>query len=71
VLTKKEKFQLFLLGVFQLVALYLILQVPFFVLFFNITTPYPALLFFGKALLVVLVCGLVQYFIVKKFLLKK
>ena len=70
-ITKKEKLQLFLLGIFQLLVLYLILQVPFFVFFFNITTPYPALLFFSKALLVVLVFGLAQYFIVRKFFLKK
>jgi hypothetical protein len=70
-LTKKEKSQLFLLGIFQPVLLYLVLQVPFLVRFFNITKPYPAPIFFGKALLVVLVCGLAQYFVVRKFFLRK
>src|SRR5665647_1807667 len=40
-LTKKEKFQLFLLGIFEIGMLYLALQIPFLVSFFNITLPYP------------------------------
>jgi cation-transporting ATPase E len=37
ILTKKEKFQLFLLGIFQTIVLYLALQVPIIIKFFNIT----------------------------------
>jgi len=70
-ITKKEKFHLFLLGIFELVVIYLMLQVPFFVRFFNITLPYPPLSYFMKALLVVLLFGCVQYLVVKKFFLKK
>lgn len=70
-LTKKEKSQIFLLGVFQIIVLYLMLQIPFVIRFFNITLPYPPLSFFGKALLVILVCGFAQYFLVKKFFLKE
>ena len=36
-LTKKEKFQLFLFGIFQTIVLYLALQVPILIKFFNIT----------------------------------
>ncbi|MEK7539342.1 MAG: HAD-IC family P-type ATPase [Patescibacteria group bacterium] len=70
-LTKKEKFHLFLLGLFQIIALYLALQVPFLIRFFNITLPYPSFIFFSQALLVILVCGYAQYLIVKKFFLRK
>jgi magnesium-transporting ATPase (P-type) len=70
-LTKKEKFQLFILGIFQPILLYLMLQVSFLVRFFSITKPYPAPIFFSEAFLIVLVCGLVQYFIVKRFFFKK
>ena len=70
-LTKKEKRQLLWLGVFQLVILIVALQIPFIIRFFNITLPYPPLIFVGAALFVVLVCGLAEYFIVKKFFLKK
>ena len=70
-LTKKEKSQLFLLGVFQFILLYLILQIPFFVRFFSITTPYPSFVFAYKTLIVILVCVLAQYFMVKKFFFKK
>jgi cation-transporting ATPase E len=70
-LTKKEKFQLFLLGIFQAVVFCLALQIPILVKFFNITLPYPSLIFMGKAILVILVCGFVQYLIVREFFLKK
>ena len=70
-ITKKEKLELFLLGIFQIIIIYLTLQVPFLVRFFNITLPYPSLIFVAKALLVILVCGGAQYFIMKKFFLKK
>jgi cation-transporting P-type ATPase E len=70
-LSKKEKLQLFLLGIFQLAVLFAVLQVPFLVRFFNITLPYPALIYVGRALLVILACGGVQYFIARKFFLNK
>jgi len=68
ILTKKEKRQLFLLGVFQIVVCYLALQIPLALRFFNITTPYPPLSFVGKTLLIILACALAQYLIVKKML---
>ena len=70
-LTKKEKFQLFLLGIFQLIVIYLSLQIPFVIRFFDITLPYPTFDFVSRALLVVLACAFVQYFIVKKYFLGK
>jgi cation-transporting ATPase E len=69
-ITKKEKLQLFLLGIFEVIVVFLILQVPFLIRFFNIITPYPSFIIFGKALLVVFVCAIVQYFLVKKYFLK-
>jgi hypothetical protein len=69
-LTKKEKFQLFLLGIFQLLVLYLALQIPILVKFFDITLPYPSFIFTSKALLVIAVYGVIQYFMVKQFFLK-
>ena len=47
-LTKKEKWQLFLLGVFQIVVCYLALQIPLVIRFFNITKPYPPAQFCGR-----------------------
>jgi cation-transporting ATPase E len=70
-LSKKEKFQLFLLGIFQTIVLYLVLQVPFLIKFFNITLPFPSLGLVGEVLLVILVFGCAQYFMVKKLFLKK
>ena len=69
-LTKKEKFQLFLLGIFQLLVLYLALQIPILVKFFDITLPYPSFVFVSKTLLVIAVYGAIQYFIVKQLFLK-
>lgn len=70
-LFKKEKFQIFLLAVFQIILIYLVLQIPFLIKFFNITIPYPSLIFVGKALSVIFVFGCVEYFMVKKFFFKK
>jgi cation-transporting ATPase E len=70
-LTKKEKFQLFLLGIFELPVFYLTLQIPFLIRFFNITLPYPSFTFVGKTLLVLLAFGGAQYFMVRKFFLRK
>lgn len=70
-LTRKEKLQLFLLGIFQIIVIYLALQISFVIKFFNITLPYPALPFIGKAFLIVLLCGFIEYLIAKKFFLNK
>lgn len=70
-ITGREKFQLFLLGIFQIILIYLALQIPLLVKFFNITEPYPSLTAVGQTILVVLVFGLIQYFIVKKLFLQK
>lgn len=69
-LTKKEKYQLFYLGVFQVVLIYLILRIPFLVRFFNITLPFPSLVALGNATVIVLGFGLVQYFVIKKLFFK-
>ena len=66
-LTRKEKFQIFLLGIFEIIVCFLALQIPFLIRFFNITLPYPPLNFVDEAVLVFLVFGLAQYFMVKKF----
>ena len=71
ILTKKEKLQIFILGIFELVVAFLVLQIPFVIRFFNITKPFPDITFVGKSILVFLAFGLAQYFMVKKFLLKK
>ena len=69
-LTKKENLQFGLLGVFQLVVFFIILQVPFLVGFFAITLPYPSASFIFKTLLIVFVSGFVQYLIIRGFFLK-
>jgi cation-transporting ATPase E len=69
--TKKEKIQFALLGGFEGIVFFLILQVPFFIRFFNITLPYPPFIFIGKALLVILLFVFAQYLMVKKFFLRK
>ena len=70
-ITKKEKWQLLLLGIFELVVFFLMLQIPLLIRFFNITLPYPSPIFIGKSLLVVLVFVCAQYFVVRKFFLNK
>lgn len=70
VLAKKEKYQIFLLGVFQVIIIYLMLQIPFLVKFFNITLPYPSLAFVGQTLLIIIAFGCAEYFMVKKLFLK-
>ncbi len=70
-LMKKEKFQLFLLGFLQFLLLILVLQIPFVIHFFNITLPFPAFDIFIKSLLILLVFGYLQYFIVQKFFLSE
>jgi len=70
-LTQKEKFQFFLLGIFQVVVLFLMLQIPFLIRFFNITLPFPSFNILGETLLILLAFGLVQYFMVQKFFLKR
>ncbi|MDR3519636.1 MAG: HAD-IC family P-type ATPase [Candidatus Pacebacteria bacterium] len=70
-ITTKEKKQLLYLGVFELLVFYLALQVPFLINFFNITIPYPPVRFIGGALLLILIFIAVQYFLVKKFFLRK
>lgn len=69
-LFKKEKFQIFLLAIFQIILIYLILQIPFLIKFFNITLPYPSITFVGKALLIIFAFGWAEYFMVKKFFFK-
>jgi cation-transporting ATPase E len=71
ILSKKEKLQLFYLGVFELIVCILALQVPFLLSFFNITIPFPSLIFVGRTLLVISVLGCAQYLVVRKFFLKK
>jgi cation-transporting ATPase E len=71
ILSTKEKLQLFYLGVFELIVCILALQVPFLLSFFNITIPFPSLIFVGRTLLVISVLGCAQYLVVRKFFLKK
>ena len=70
-LTKREKFQLFLLAIFQVVILFVALQIPFIIRFFDIALPFPSFSAIGIVLLITFVCGFVQYLVVKKFFLKK
>jgi cation-transporting P-type ATPase E len=70
-LTRKEKLQIFLLGVFQVVVMFTVLQIPFVIKFFNITLPFPTIDFVYKAILIVFVFGGIQYLIVQKFFLKR
>jgi cation-transporting ATPase E len=65
--TKKEKLQLYMFGIFELAVFLLVLHVPFLVLFFNITLPYPSLDLIGKTLLIVILFWSVQHLLVKKF----
>jgi len=70
-ITKKERWQLLLLGVFELLVFFLVLQIPIIINFFNITLPYPAPIFIGKSFLVVLALVCIQYIVVRKFFLNK
>jgi cation-transporting ATPase E len=70
-ITKKEKFQLLMFGIFELVVFLVFLRIPFLISFFNITLPYPSLALIGKTLLIIILFGYAQYFVVKKFFLKK
>lgn len=70
-LTKKEKFELFLLGIAEVVLFFIVLQIPIVIKFFDITLPFPSFNFFALTLFIILVCTFLQYFIVKKYFLKK
>ncbi|MCX6752214.1 MAG: HAD-IC family P-type ATPase [Candidatus Nomurabacteria bacterium] len=70
-LSKKEKWEVALLGVFQIIMLCVVLQIPLVIRFFNITLPFPSLMATGEALLILVVFGIAQYLIVRKFFLKK
>jgi len=70
-LFKKEKFHIFLLAVFQIILIYLMLQIPFVVKFFNITTPFPSFALILKVLLIIILFGYAEYLIVKRLFLKK
>ncbi len=69
-ITKKEKLQLFLLAIFELIVFYLMLQVPFFIRFFNITLPYPTFTYIYKTFAIFIIFGFIQYLIIKKLFLK-
>ena len=71
ILSRQEKIQLFLLGIFELVVLYIALKINFIVYFFNITKPYPSLDIVGKTLIIFMIFGFIQYLISRKFLTKK
>ena len=70
-LTKKEKQQLVWLSLLEIVVFFLTLQIPILVRFFGITLPFPSLFSIAEALFVILIFVTVQYFLVKKFFLKK
>ncbi|MCX6757732.1 MAG: HAD-IC family P-type ATPase [Candidatus Nomurabacteria bacterium] len=70
-LTKKEKFHLFILAIVEIILMMLILRSSILVHFFNITTPYPPINFVAQSLLILLAFGIVQYFIMKKFFIKR
>ncbi len=69
-IVKKEKIQLFLLGIFGLVLLLIALKIPFLVSFFNITLPFPSIALIIETLSIVAFFGGIQYFSMKKFFLK-
>lgn len=70
ILNGKEKLHLLFLGIFEMVLLFSILEIPFAIHFFNITLPYPSLYTIGQALLILFAFGLVQYLIMRIFFLK-
>jgi cation-transporting ATPase E len=70
-LTKKEKLHLVLLGVFEIIVLCLALMIPILDHFFNITLPYPSFISVLKTICIVMVFVFVQYFVVRKFFLRK
>ena len=70
-ITKKEKLQLLMFGIFELMVFLLVLRVPFLIRFFNIILPYPSFTLIGEALLVVILFWYIQHFLVRKFFLKK
>lgn len=70
-LSKKEKLQLFLLAIFQIVVIFVLLKIKFVIHFFDITSQFPSWLALGQGLVVVLIAIFVEYLLVKKFFLQK
>ena len=68
--TVREKWHLFYLAIFEVVFLLVILSIPWAVRFFNVTTPFPTTRNIGIALAVLLVFGIAQYILTKKFFVK-
>lgn len=69
--TKKEKWHLFYLAIFEVLLICIILQIPLLVRFFNVTKPLPSLYSIGSAILVLLVFGLGQYILARKISAKQ
>lgn len=66
-ITKKQKFHIFILGVFEFVLFSLLLKSTLLVNFFNITVPYPPSVFITKTLIVISIFGCLQYLAMKLF----
>lgn len=69
--SKNEKWHLVYLVIFEIILLLVLVQIPFVIRFFNITTPFPTLSVLGHALIVLIGFGIVQYFVTKKFFSNK
>jgi|GEM_PF-430496 len=69
--TNKEKLHLLYLAIFEIVALLILLKIPLIVRFFDVTKPFPSFMEILIALGVLLVFGLVQYFVMIKFIAKQ
>ena len=70
-LTKSERWQVCSLGVGEILFLYVILQIPFLVHFFDLTIPHPSIKDTGIALLVLLLFGGIHYAMTKLYFSSK
>lgn len=70
-LSRAERLDLAGLAVFEVLLFWLVLKIPLVVYFFNLTTPLPAPIYIGQALIVLILCGAIQYAAMKRFFLKK
>ncbi len=69
--TGREKLHLLYLALFEVVALFVLLKIPFVVRFFNVTMPLPSLMEVTKTLVVLLGFGLAQYVVMRVFVFRR
>jgi hypothetical protein len=69
--TAREKWHLFFLAIFEVLFLFVILQIPLLIRLFNVTMPFPAMHDIGVSLLILLVSGICQFLLMKWYFAKE